>query len=147
MHGFALRAFGATVLTLIAGSVTAAADTAGATAGGLTEVVFSAAERALVADYYSHNAQQAVGNESPKKYKGRKANKGRGVGPQGLPPGLAKKQRLPPGIAKRQLPDALTAQLPSPPDGFERMIVDTNLVLVETATQVVHDVISGIVTE
>ena len=74
----------------------------------------------------------------------RKKNKGKGVGNQGMPPGLAKKGKLPPGIAKRQLPSALTAQLPPPPDGFERVIVENDVLLVNTATQVIHDALTDV---
>ncbi len=35
--------------------------------------------------------------------------------------------------------------LPAPPGGYERIIVDGKILLVEIATQVVHDILSDIV--
>jgi len=64
---------------------------------------------------------------------------------KGLPPGIAKNlargKPLPPGIAKQYLPDGLLGQLPPPPKGFERVVVDGKVLLVEIATQVIHDVL------
>ena len=68
---------------------------------------------------------------------------------KGLPPGIAKNlargKPLPPGIAKQHLPDGLTHALPAPPRGYERIIVDGKVLLVEIATQVIHDILSDIV--
>ena len=62
-----------------------------------------------------------------------------------LPPGIAKNlargKPLPPGIAKQQLPEDLTRALPAPPRGYERVIVDGRILLVEIATQVIHDIL------
>ena len=76
---------------------------------------------------------------------GRTAN-GRGRGRNGgLPPGIAKNlQRgkpLPPGIAKQYLPPDLLAGLPPLSAGFEYVLVAGKLLLVEIATQVIHDVL------
>jgi hypothetical protein len=64
---------------------------------------------------------------------------------KGLPPGIAKNlQRgkpLPPGIAKQHLPTGLVSALPAPPRGYERVIVDGRVLLVEIATQVIHDIL------
>ncbi|NIJ42429.1 hypothetical protein FHS78_002723 [Parvibaculum indicum] len=64
-----------------------------------------------------------------------------------LPPGIAKNlQRgkpLPPGIAKRYLPSALQAQLPSR-DGYERLLVGNDVLLVKAATGIIVDVLTGI---
>ena len=77
---------------------------------------------------------------------------GRGGGKhkhKGLPPGIAKNlargKPLPPGIAKQHLPDGLVHALPAPPRGYERIIVDGKVLLVEIATQVIHDVLTDIV--
>jgi Ni/Co efflux regulator RcnB len=68
---------------------------------------------------------------------------------KGLPPGIAKNlargKPLPPGIAKQHLPDGLVHALPAPPRGYERIIVDGRILLVEIATQVIHDVLTDIV--
>lgn len=110
----------------------------------LAETLFSAVERATIANYYRDAGQETTRGKGAGKNKGKK---GRGVGSRGLPPGLAGRQALPPGIAKRQLPRALTSQLPPAPTGFERAIVDNDLVLLEIGTQIVHDIITDIVTK
>lgn len=70
----------------------------------------------------------------------------RGKGRRGLPPGIAKNlargKALPPGIAKEMLPAALLERLPPPPRGYERIIVDGKVLLVEVATQIIHDVLA-----
>jgi hypothetical protein len=67
--------------------------------------------------------------------------------PQGLPPGIARNlargKPLPPGIAKRYLPDDLIARLPAYP-GCEIIVVDDDVLLVATATQIVLDILSGV---
>jgi Ni/Co efflux regulator RcnB len=73
-------------------------------------------------------------------------HKGQGKKSKGLPPGIAKNlargKSLPPGIAKQQLPDGLVSVLPPPRKGYERVVVDGRVLLVEVATQVIHDVLS-----
>jgi len=68
---------------------------------------------------------------------------------KGLPPGIAKNlargKPLPPGIAKQQLPDGLVHALPAPPRGYERIIIDGRVLLVDVATQVIHDILTDIV--
>lgn len=63
---------------------------------------------------------------------------------QALPPGIARNlergKPLPPGIAKRYAPDALVTRLPTYP-GYEVVIADRNVLLVEAATQIIADVI------
>ena len=69
----------------------------------------------------------------------------RGMGRKKLPPGIARNlqrgKSLPPGIAKQVLPARLTQVLPAAPKGFERVIVDGKILLIEIATQVIHDVL------
>ena len=77
-------------------------------------------------------------------------SQGRGKGkPRGLPPGIAKNlaegKALPPGIAKQHLPTGLIAQLPPAPRGYERIVVDGKVLLVEIATQVVHDILTDVI--
>ncbi|MBF7729309.1 anti-virulence regulator CigR family protein [Pseudomonas sp. N040] len=73
-------------------------------------------------------------------------NKGKGVGNQGLPPGISKNlQRgkpLPPGIAKRFNSD-IERQLPYYP-GREWRQVGTDAVLIDSSTQVVQEVMRGV---
>lgn len=64
---------------------------------------------------------------------------------KGLPPGIAKNlargKPLPPGIAKQYLPDGLRRLLSAPPAGYERIIVDGKVLLVEIASRVIHDML------
>ena len=73
-----------------------------------------------------------------------KSSKHHGRG-KDLPPGIAKNldkgKSLPPGIAKQYLPSGLIAELPAAPKGYERLILDGKVLLVEIATQVIHDVL------
>ena len=90
--------------------------------------------------------------------KGKGAKKGNKGKSKNLPPGLAKKDKLPPGLqkqvekggslppglAKRRLPSDLEARLGDPTIGTERVIVDTDVVLIEKGTEIVLDVIKGV---
>lgn len=64
-----------------------------------------------------------------------------------LPPGIRKKLArggtLPPGIAMQVMPDGLHRRLP-PRDGQHYEIVGTDVVLVETATKVIVDVLKDV---
>lgn len=131
-----LAAFAAVLGLAVLAGATGYAEAAG------LEVSFSLKEQKIITDFYAGGSSGGGGGG-----KGNKGKKGKEVGNQGLPPGLAKKQTLPPGIAKRQLPSGLLAQLPPPPTGFERVIVDDNVLLVEVATQVVHDVLEHVLSK
>ena len=80
---------------------------------------------------------------------GPRQGKSKGKGRKSLPPGIAKNlQRgkpLPPGIAKQHLPGGLVQVLPAAPRGYERIIVDGKVLLVEVATQIVHDVLEDLI--
>lgn len=96
-------------------------------------VTFSDAEVRIITAWYDDHA--------PKK---------RGKGKQGgLPPGIARNlargKSLPPGIAKQYLPQELQHALPAAPAGFDRIIVNGKILLVEVATQVIHDVLMDVV--
>lgn len=73
---------------------------------------------------------------------------GKGKKRKSLPPGIAmnlqRGKPLPPGIAKQALPARLVRVLPTVPHGYERVVVDGKILLVEIATQVVHDVLEDI---
>jgi len=66
-----------------------------------------------------------------------------------LPPGLqrqlARNGRLPPGLEKKAFPPDLTARLPAPLAGTERVIIGSDAVLIETATNIVLDIIYDVV--
>ena len=127
-------------LLALAVAVTALAACANPHAGGgitihdknsRIDVVFGDQDRRVIHDYYQ----------------GHKA--------KGLPPGLAKRGKLPPGIAKqlaradrlppdvhgRRLPRDLERRLPRLPDGYVRVRIGTDIVLLDVATRVVVDVV------
>lgn len=101
----------------------------------LAVAIISATERALIGDYI-HTARSSS---------------------SGLPPGLAKREQLspglqkqierngtlPPGLAKRQLPADLSARLPKR-RGQDYRVVGDDIVLIETATRVILDVMKGV---
>ena len=103
-----------------------------ASAGGAP--IFSQDEISIIRDYYADypSAPPAKGGKQKSKP---------------LPPGIAKNlargKPLPPGIAKQQLPQDLQRMLPPVPAGYERIAVDGQVLLIDVATQVIADVISG----
>ena len=94
---------------------------------------FSAQEVEIITRYY-HSLTAA---DEPR---GRGANRL----PRGIAKNLARGKPLPPGLAKRNLPNSLVVQLPPPPAGYERVVVAGKILLIETATQVVHDVLTDV---
>jgi len=96
-------------------------------------VVFSRDEVAIIHDFYSQS-RGAPAQASQKKNKSKPL-------PPGVAKNLARGKPLPPGIAKRPLPGDLVRQLPPVRTGYERLIVDGRILLVETATQVIHDIL------
>lgn len=103
----------------------AAAPGGSATAG--VEVVFTEDEIRIIRAYYEAHGEPGNGSKR-------------------LPPGIAKNlargKPLPPGIAKQSLPYGLRLELPPPPAGYERIVVAGKVLLVEIATQVVHDILT-----
>lgn len=116
--------------------------------------VFSEAERRIIRDYYGKSDKAGQ-----HKHKGAGKYKDHGKHGQGLPKGLTRQGelppglqrqldrngRLPPGLEKKALPGDLLGRLPTPPRGYERAIVDSHVVLVHTASQVLADIIVDIV--
>jgi len=97
------------------------------------DVVFSDGEASIIrAHYRDHDGPRA----------------GSGKGKKRLPAGIAKNlqrgKRLPPGIARQPLPADLADRLPTPPNGFERIVLSGKVLLVEIATEVVHDVLEDV---
>jgi len=134
------------------------ADVVGDAVGDVAKQVFKQAERELIREYYrSHNmevdsaqSEDDDGDKGRGKGKGKHGKKGKkGHGGKGLPPGIVKKLErggaLPPGLAKRGLPNDLESRLPPAPRGMERQIVNGKVVLVETATQIVRDIIGDLI--
>ena len=99
-------------------------------------VVFTRHEIKVIRAYYRSHSDSAGASD-------RRASKKTG---KGLPPGIARNlargKPLPPGIAKKALPDDLEYRLPPVADGYERIIVDGKILLVELATQIVRDILT-----
>ena len=138
--------------------------------GDVLERVFTEVQRQVIDDYYRGGG---VGrdNEYDDDYdddrRGKKNNKGKknknaaqgGGNKGGLPPGLAKRDslppglakqlerygRLPPGLEKRGLPDGLQGDLGDFYDGTDTQIVGSDVLLVETATGVILDILRNVV--
>jgi hypothetical protein len=112
------------------------APASGSEAG--VQVAFSDGEISAIRAYYRDH-QPSSNSGKGKDHKGGK----------GLPPGIAKNlergKPLPPGIAKQALPSGLVSVLPAPPKGFERIEVAGKVLLVEIATQVIHDVLEDVI--
>ena len=94
---------------------------------------FSNKERNLIEQFFTE--QNAKGNHKAKN--------------KGLPPGILKRleagKPLPPGIQMTRLPPALEKQLPPPPSGTERVIIDTNIMLIDRTTHLIIDVLKGVI--
>ncbi len=120
------------ILIVVLALMTACGATPAAKADVGVSVVFSKDEIAIIGAWYRDHAYDHGG--------------GRGKKAKGLPPGIAKNlargKPLPPGIAKQYLPEGLIRLLPPPPRGYERIIVDGKVLLVEIATRVIHDILS-----
>lgn len=112
---------------MLLAAVPARADSIG------VDVVFSAHEIEVIRAWY-HDHGDAVKPGKAKK--------------KGLPPGIAKNlargKPLPPGIAKQALPTRLVQVLPTVPRGYERVVIGGRILLVEIATQVVHDILEDV---
>ena len=124
-----ITAFSIAVVAILGVSTVATADVG-------VSVTFSNDEVRIIQAWYGDH-------ERAKNRKHGKAKSG------GLPPGIAKNlargKSLPPGIARQYLPQDLRHRLPAPPTGYERIIVDGKILLVEIATQVIHDVLMDVV--
>mgnify|MGYP001824580967 CR=1 FL=1 len=101
------------------------------------EVVFSEREAKIIQAWY----QSHDGYHGGAKVKG----KGRKSLPPGIAKNLARGKSLPPGIAKQTLPGSLIEILPPAPRGYERIEVAGKILLVEVATQVIHDVLEDLI--
>lgn len=105
-------------------------------------VMFSEHERRLI-----HNHYRQIRKNKYKKNKHKK-----------MPPGLAKRDRLPPGLRKqlrrkgqlppglqgRGLPPELVRKLSPAPKGHVRLMIGGNLVLMNTKTRVIVDLVKDL---
>jgi Ni/Co efflux regulator RcnB len=135
MNNLARTASGVLTLLCVLASPVAGADTD-------LGPVFTESEKRILEEYAKQH-QPDPGNSSGNKKGGKKGS----AGHKSLPPGIAKNlQRgkpLPPGIAKHTLPEDLESRLPQR-KGYERVIVDGRIILIEQATGVVRDVLEGV---
>jgi len=143
-----------TVALISFSPLSAADDIATASIEKAIDASFSELERQLIGKYFDEQGKERKKEETDnktktKKSKGKKGKKGLppGLAKRGeLPPGLAKREQLPPGLAKRALPGDLQKQLPPPPEGYERQIVeDAAIVLIHKATGKIVDIIKDVV--
>ena len=115
--------------------LTAAGQTGAAEVG--VQVAFSDGEASIIRAYYRDGQATRPGKKQGKH------------GKKSLPPGIARNlargKPLPPGIARQVLPTGLIELLPPPPHGFERITVSGKVLLVEIATQVIHDVLEDVI--
>jgi len=114
----------------------AAAGQTGAAELGV-QVAFTDGEASIIRAYYHDGHATQPGKK--------KAKHGKKSLPPGIAKNLARGKPLPPGIAKQVLPAGLIELLPSPPHGFERITVSGKVLLVEIATQVIHDVLEDVI--
>lgn len=99
---------------------------------GNTQVAVSinARDRALIEEYYST----------------RRRGLPPGLAKRGgnLPPGLAKRETLPPGLHGESLPVDLERQLAPLPNGYVRLRIGKDIVLLDGRTRVVIDAVWGV---
>lgn len=144
---------------------------AGSVLGDLAGIVFEEAEKRVIKEYYdkvpgakrSDDDDDDDKDKNGKKDKAKKNDKGdkakgasgKGRG-NGLPPGLAKRDQLPPGLAKRgnqlppglmkgDLPPDLEDKLGKLPKNVERVVVDDDVLLVQKGTDLILDVLEGVI--
>ncbi len=130
--------------------VLAASNVAEEIAKEAVHIVFTEAEKKVIREYFGDGGYMEETQESGKS--GGKKNK------KGMPPGLAKRKELPPGLKrhlerngtlppglqKKVLPSDLQSRLPVEHRGYERVIVDTDVLLVETATGIIRDIVKDV---
>lgn len=96
----------------------------------VVDIHFTNGDRTLIKNYY------------------KKLRKKKGIPPglakrKSLPPGLAKRVKLPPGLQGDPLPAGLERQLSRLPSTYVRLQVGRDIVLMNTRTRVVMDVLYG----
>ncbi len=102
--------------------------------GDLLGTIITATERALIGDYVNKSRSTSQGLPP-------------GLSGRPLPPGLQKHidrtGRLPPGLQKRGLPGDLRGLLPRR-IGQDYRVVGNDIVLIETATNLILDIMQGV---
>jgi Ni/Co efflux regulator RcnB len=119
-------------------------------------ILFTETEKKVIREYFEDTGYGGYTEETQESSEsgGKKGKKSK----KGMPPGLAKRKELPPGLQrqlerngtlppglqKKALPSDLQTRLPREQRGYERVIVDTDVLLVETATGVIRDIIQDV---
>lgn len=102
-------------------------DDGGVTVEFTAEFSFSLGDRGRIQAYYASNPTPGL---------------------RALPPGtrknLTRGKSIPPGIAKRFPPDALRSSLSVPPQ-YDVVVVGWDVLLVEAATGIIHDVLMDVI--
>ena len=102
-------------------------DDGGVTVEFTAEFSFSLGDRGRIQAYYASNPTPGL---------------------RALPPGtrknLTRGKSIPPGIAKRFPPDALRSSLSVPPR-YDVVVVGWDVLLVEAATGIIHDVLMDVI--
>ena len=102
-------------------------DDGGVTVEFTAEFSFSLGDRGQIQAYYASNPTPGL---------------------RALPPGtrknLTRGKSIPPGIAKRFPPDALRSSLSVPPR-YDVVVVGWDVLLVEVATGIIHDVLMDVI--
>jgi len=102
-------------------------DDGGVTVEFTAELSFSLGDRGRIQVYYASNPTPGL---------------------RALPPGtrknLTRGKSIPPGIAKRFPPDALRSSLSVPPR-YDVVVVGWDVLLVEAATGIIHDVLMDVI--
>ena len=129
--GMLLTACSSAPYTSASGSAsTAAPRIVATTTAGPVRLTLTVEQAAAVRAWYGETSQ------------GQSQGRGRNGG---LPPGIARNldrgKPLPPGIAKQYLPQDLVVHLPRLDNGLDYVVAAGKLLLVETATQVVRQVL------
>ncbi len=96
-----------------------------------------------------HGSEGRGGTEGRAKAKGKAKGKAKHAPPglakrQRLPPGLARRDTLPPGLRGRGLPGDLSSALPRRRPGQEFRVFDDDVVLLESATGMVIDILHDV---
>ncbi len=90
------------------------------------DLAFSDQERHLIHDYYRRHLPPGLAKRSQ------------------LPPGLAKRSSLPPGLAGERLPRELETRLSNLPEGYVRLRIGTDVVLMDARTRLVLDIVKEV---
>ncbi len=101
--------------------------------------VFTDAEKRIIEEYVLEHA----GHTGQSDARGNPKTRGKKPLPPGIAKNLARGKPLPPGIAKHYLPEGLSGELPRRP-GYERVIVDGRVILIEVATGIVRDILEDV---